>query len=159
VILLTSFRRAAENEEKQRANFPHSTLNIWSGAVYQPHWLPQRPKAEWMDIREDGHSWIRPREFMDRNLPLDGYFQALQELYESRLDQIWKWADAARLLEGVVTWVCCWCPYDQAAKRQLAEYGTFVCHLAAVGRMLNQLGFKIQYDQDRTRMVQPTLTS
>ena len=145
---LTSFKVAYE---LGFAN--HEDNEVWSSAVSQPHWYPQRPKAGWMDIRPvAGGTWIRPREFISMDKPLEGYFQALQELYNSRRDEALEWAET-RPVPNVV--ICCWCPYDKAAQRQLAEHGSFVCHTAAVGEFLKGLGFGVVADEDRKKMVLP----
>lgn len=145
---LTSFR---VNAEMGLGDEPDTTS--WSSAVYQPHWLPQLPKAEWMDIRPDrSGQWIRPREFMEQENPLDGYFQALAELYQSRMGEVEDWIAGLTTRFNVI---CCWCPYDKAAKRQLQEWGTFVCHTAAVGQFLEELGFDVGIDEDRYKMVWP----
>jgi hypothetical protein len=146
MILLTSFNRAAEHE----AEWPGAY--IWSSAVRQPDWLPQRPKAEWMDIRPTPRAkWTRPRLFLDHpSDPLVGYFDALMDLYESRLSDVERWVETTADHEH--TWVCCWCPYDTAAKRQIEEWGTFVCHTAAVGLVLERMGLPVVYDKDRGRM-------
>ena len=144
---LTSFKVNADKGLDQ-----HPDNMAWSSAVYQPHWLPQLPKAEWMDIRPDGKNWIRPREFIDQDRPLDEYFQALAELYASRQAEVEEW------IEGLTTYhniICCWCPYDRAAKRQIERWGTFVCHTAAVGDFLQGLGYEVLADEDRKIMVRP----
>lgn len=152
MILLTSFKRAAENEDDWPSAY------IWSSSVYQPDWLPQRPKAEWMDIRPGRTGkWIRPRLFVDQEEPLNGYFEALLELYESRLPAVERWIEATATYEH--TWIACWCPYDKAAKRQLDEWGTFVCHTAAVGYFLEEQGLSVNLDRDRHKMVWPNFVS
>lgn len=145
IFFLTSFRKAVELDE--------TVWDIWSSAVYQPHWLPQRPKAKWMDIRPDFKgTWIRPREFIEMDYPLDGYFDTLATLYDSRQPMINEWL--ASLPDKDIA-ICCWCPYDKAAQRQLEEHGTFVCHTAAVGSKLESMGLWVDYDNDRERMVMP----
>lgn len=145
-FVLTSFRVYHEGR----------LTNGWSSAVYQPRWYTPLPKAYWMDIRPErtpGSKWIRPREFIDQDRPLDGYFQALRELYSSRADEVKDWI--ANLPEERIH-ICCWCPYDKAARRQIEEWGTFVCHTAAVGAFLSDVvGQPVEYDDDRRRMVMP----
>lgn len=103
-----------------------------------------------MDIRPGYQgTWIRPREYVNLNAPLDGYFMALLDLYASRAADADEWLQSV----GDNVAVCCWCPYDKAAQRQLKEFGTFVCHTAAVGRFLQELGYGVAYDLDREKMV------
>lgn len=49
--------------------------------------------------------------------------------------------------------LCCWCPYDRAAKRQLEDCGSFVCHSWPVESFLKELGIEVVRDADRERMV------
>ncbi len=49
--------------------------------------------------------------------------------------------------------LCCWCPYNRAAQRQLADYGSFVCHSWPVETFLKELGIEVKRDKDRERMV------
>jgi hypothetical protein len=105
-----------------------------------------------MDIRPvKGGKWIRPREFLDHHKdPLTGYFDALLDLYESRHSDVERWVEVTAAHEQ--TWVACWCPYDTAAKKQIEEWGTYVCHTAAVGLTLERMGLPVVYDKDRGRM-------
>lgn len=152
-VFLTSFRRWHTNP-KPKGWFGYSI------AVYQPKWFPQLPKIQGFDIRDDGGRWIRPRDFIppdhDASLPsrdiLYGYREALIDLYNSRYESLMDELDLIRRMD-VVPALCCWCPYDTAAKRQIEDYGSYICHSAAVEVWLRQRGIKVIRDKDRQNMV------
>ena len=118
-----------------------------SVAVYQPNGYDY-PKVEWADIRRDGH-WIRPRDFITEAQPLVAYHDALYALYMERKAEAEWWRDA-------VPWdvaLCCWCPYDQAAQRQLKDFGSFVCHTAVLSEFIyRELHVQVWEDGDRRHM-------
>ena len=138
MIYLTSFKKFHQ--------LP-SSVKIWSAAVYQPKGLTL-PKADWTDIRDDEGQWIRPRLFLAEDKPLQAYRQRLLDLYENRILQANAWRSG---LTGDNA-LCCWCPYDQAAERQLEEWGSFVCHTAVLGEFLAAIGEAVWYDSDRLRL-------
>lgn len=112
---------------------PRDSEDVWSGAVYQPKGY-DFPKAQWMDIRPGGDKWIRPREFMHWAQPEQGYLLALFDLYDFRLEST-EWGDPAVWLHNVVQGgdkVACWCPNERAARRQIEEFGSYICHLSVV---------------------------
>lgn len=137
-VLITSFQRSHGLGD----------VPVWSAAVYSPRQFTHYPKAWWTDIRNEDGAWTRPRDFVDRPDPLGAYRAELLRLYRSREEQARAW------VSGVDDWaaLCCWCPYDRAAQRQLEEHGSFVCHTAVVGEFLEELGVRVWYDQDRRRM-------
>lgn len=138
--LITSFQRS------------HGLEAVFSAAVYQPKGY-NYPKAEWADIRRDG-VWTRPRDFLDTEDPLRNYHVALFNLYVSRREEISLWLAQVSTFWGEFV-LCCWCPYDRAAQRQLVEHGSFVCHTAVIGEILeNQHSVQVFYDSDRQRMKQ-----
>ncbi|HJS83819.1 MAG TPA: hypothetical protein VJ742_13415 [Nitrososphaera sp.] len=119
----------------------------WSAAVYQPTGF-KYPKATWTDIREDG-KWMRPRDFLDAEKPLLAYRAKLYSMYESRLEDAEKWLSELQAPAAL----CCWCPYDKAAQRQLQQWGSFVCHTAVVGEFLiDKFQLPVWYDGDRRKM-------
>lgn len=135
---LTSFFRTRE--------LP-ADLEVYSAAVYQPDGY-SFPKAEWADIRKDGR-WIRPANFIKAPNPPMAYHDALMELYASRHDMIKDWCDAHP--KAVL---CCWCPRDRAAQRQLREFGSFICHTSVMGEYLAEvLHLPVWYDADRRTMM------
>ena len=153
-ILLTSFFKV--NEAVARGYTPFSV------AVYQPRGYTL-PKLDFFDIRANGH-WIRPRDFGAEPNPLKAYQEALERLYYTREPAIraWKEGLANYVNNNVMTnttkvALCCWCPYDKAAQRQIQTFGTFVCHTAIIGKLIGQLepGFMpgVGYDTDRNNMV------
>lgn len=134
--LITSFQRAFQ-----------LPVPAFSAAVYQPQGY-SLPKADWADIRRNG-TWTRPRDFVGQGEdPLLLYHQALLNLYAERWDEIEHWIRSV----GNDFALCCWCPYDRAAQRQLHEHGSFVCHTAVVGEVLQDHGVRVWYDEDRRRM-------
>lgn len=118
-----------------------------SVAVYQPKGYSY-PKVEWADIRRDGR-WTRPRDFLSSEQPLVAYHDALYALYMERKDEAEWWRDA-------IPWdvaLCCWCPYDQAAQRQLKDFGSFVCHTAVLSEFIyRELHVQVWEDGDRRHM-------
>lgn len=137
MILLTSFLKSNEFSGSK-----------YSAAVYQPKGYTY-PKAAWADIRKDDGTWIRPREFVSWNRPLNGYFASLFSLYLSRRDEIEEWVER----HGSNLALLCWCPYEKAAQRQLREYGSYVCHLGVVEAILKEIGEQVRVDKDRKKMV------
>lgn len=141
-ILLTSFRRSSDLREPMRS------LEKWSCAVYQPRGFDY-PKVDAFDIRDDLGRWTRPRDFVGSPDPLAAYRQALMGIYLSRSRQIMDWLDA---VQGRRIALCCWCPYDKAAQRQLSEWGTYVCHTGVIYEFLRDL-VDVRLDADRDRLV------
>lgn len=153
MILLTSFMRSRALDPK---------VERLSVAVYQPTGFAYQ-KLDFFDIRDESGKWTRPRDFIpddhDPSKPSDAvvgkYRAALYGLYIRRIAEIDKWAKA--LNHDVA--LCCWCPYDRAAQRQLADYGTFLCHTAGIGLVLRDARVfgstvpPIIYDDDRQKMV------
>lgn len=131
---------------------------VYSIAVYQPEWYPEVEVAKCFNILDDRGRWIRPRNFIpdghdgrpDRDL-MNRYFRALLLNYESRAEEIQRWVQDHRHSQSV--YLLCWCPHDRAAKRQISQYGSFVCHSAAVGYYLRQQGCDVVYDNDRRKMI------
>lgn len=140
-MILSSFKHG----DKQGVKWP-----LFSAAVYQPKGYSY-PKAQWADIRDSSGSWIRPRNFVDLPNPLQSYSDALWRLYTSRLEAARRFFDD----NGTDLILCCWCPYDKAAQRQLKEHGSFVCHTAVMYKFIkHQLNLKVVVDNDRAqRMV------
>jgi hypothetical protein len=121
----------------------------FSVAVYQPVGFAY-PKLEWADIRDSSGRWIMPRNFIGYKEPLEHYVRHLWRLYQTRAADIYAWSKVART--GDV--LCCWCPYEQAAQRQIREHGSFVCHTSVVGLYLNHvMRMNIVYDDDRTKLM------
>lgn len=117
--------------------------------VYPPKGYEHYPKIEWTDIRREDGTWIRPREFVSQDEPLLAYWEALLQHYDERLPQAEQWADA--LLGDVA--MCCWCPHDRAAQRQLEEHQSFVCHTGPLGWWIEtRLGLRVWYDEERRNM-------
>ncbi len=140
MIYLTSFMRSAE--------LPPG-IELWSAAVYQPRGF-EFPKARCFDIRDFTNRWIRPREYMAEKQPLLMYRKALLKLYRGRANRILKWLGERK---GHNIALCCWCPYERAAQRQLKEWGSYVCHLSVVGEYLaDNTKELIWYDSDRLKM-------
>ncbi len=118
--------------------------------VYPPKGYEHYPKVDWTDIRQGDGSWIRPRVFMDQFDPPKAYHDALMKLYESRIIEATSWA--VNLQSDVA--LCCWCPYDRAAQRQLHEHGSFICHTEVLGEFLeNRIGLRVWRDADRAKML------
>lgn len=120
----------------------------YSAAVYQPKGYDYA-KVVWTDIRRQDGEWIRPRQFIDCDAPLAAYRAALMRLYAERLDDAIVWRDATP--HDVA--LCCWCPHDKAAKRQLEQWGSFVCHTAVLSEFIHdRLGVAVWEDGERRHM-------
>lgn len=142
VVYITSFAMS---------RYLPADVTPWSAAVYPPKGFTY-PKADWTDIRRNGF-WTRPRDFTNEANPLAAYRYALMDLYDSRRSDAEQWLAG---LTGSVA-LCCWCPYDKAAQRQLKDWGSFVCHTAVIGEFLSsRLKVPVWYDADRLRLT--TLT-
>jgi hypothetical protein len=152
-VLLTSFKRYHDD-----IAYPYPTMPGYSIAVYQPSWFDPLPKLYLFDIHDENGQWIRPRNFMPEDHDgapspalLAVYHDTLLDLYRSRYAAL-RYKDLGELAYNDVA-LCCWCPYDKAAKRQLDDYGSFVCHSWAVESFLKELGVKVVRDLDRKDMV------
>ena len=169
-VYLTSFKRWHQPNPNDDIAGPDIAIGrAYSIAVYQPDWFPQLPKLNLFDIRDENKQWVRPRNFMpafefasgdldtdvgNPNAPnqelLKRYHDTLVGIYEER----WHRGDNTDiLLREQDTALCCWCPYDKAAQRQLEDYGSFVCHSWPVETFLKGLGVEVVRDADRGRMV------
>lgn len=142
MIYLTSFKRFHEG----KVDMPGYSI-----AVYQPRWYPELPEVDLFDIRDDA-GWVRPRLFEGQSTPLLRYHDRLVFMYRQRFNHdceigLSLYRDHFDQHEDVA--LCCWCPYDKAAQRQLEEYGTFVCHSWPVETFLKSLGFDTERDPDR----------
>lgn len=115
--------------------------------MYQPRGYTY-PKVAWTDIRQNG-KWVRPRNFLDSPDPAKAYYEAMLEMYRSRMPEAKWWLSC---ISGRDIALCCWCPHDRAAKRQLEEFGTFICHTGPLGTFLEELGVDVEYDHLRDRM-------
>jgi hypothetical protein len=153
-VLLTSFKRYHDD-----IAYPYPTMPGYSIAVYQPSWYEPLPKLDLFDIRRHAGTWTRPRDFItvghdpakaDSTL-LRAYHDTLLTMYRDRYAAL-KYKDLGELAYNDVA-LCCWCPYDKAAKRQLDDYGSFVCHSWVVESFLKELGVKVVRDLDRKDMV------
>lgn len=125
----------------------------WSAAMYQPHWYPGklRQLGIFLIQEQPGWDWIRPRMFAHYKEPLVEYGHELYQLYKLRKDRIERWVDH---VQGKSVALCCWCPYDKAAQRQLKEHGSFVCHLGVVAWFLtNEFKVDCQFlDKEQQRV-------
>lgn len=138
-VLMTSFF------ESKKLNLP-----LFSAAVYQPRGFSY-PKICWTDIRDESGNWIRPREFLSFLDPAQAYWNAMLDHYDSRLDKALKWKTENQDLDTAA--LCCWCPFDRAAQRQLKEFGSFICHTGPLGHWIEtRLEIPVFYDFDRLRM-------
>lgn len=143
MIYITSFQRATE--------LPLAHEQIFSAAVWQPK-NHNYTKADWTDIRDKDGVWIRPREFVDQERPLWAYRAALYAHYDNRYLQARHWVEEKLARWGSIA-LCCWCPFEVAAQRQLREHGSFVCHTSVLGEWINtELKQPVWYDSDRVRM-------
>jgi len=143
MIYLTSFKRSRE--------LPSEVVR-YSAAVYQPKGYKMW-EASCFKITDSDRKWIRPREFIDKKNPLISYRRALVNLYDGRVrkNKIEKFLDDCH---GSDIALCCWCPYEKAAVRQLDQFGSFVCHLSVVGYWLkeNHPEIPLWLDSDRLSM-------
>jgi hypothetical protein len=108
------------------------------------------PKANWCDIRDKDGKWIRPREFIKSKNPMAEYRIALTKHYNMRHKKIRKFFEGIDDEENVA--LLCWCPYERAAQRQLRQFGSYICHLSVIGRVLDDMGYSVWLDSDRLRM-------
>lgn len=140
-IYLTSFFREKE--------LP-SDVRRYSAAVFQPKGY-QFEKANWTDIRDSAGRWTRPRNFLGERKPAESYRRALLGIYQGRVDEAQRWLGSLQSRDAALL---CWCPYDKAAKRQIEEWGSFICHTAVLGEFLRTtFGVPVWYDADRLQLL------
>lgn len=141
MIILSSFFKRDEE-------YPENVA--FSAAVYQPKGF-KFEKVAWTDIRDERGRWTRPREFLDYLDPVVAYRDALWTVYLQRDAAIQAWLYDWNKEDPVL---CCWCPYDSAAKRQIKEWGSYICHTAVIGKFLqHRYQIDVEYDKDRDKMV------
>jgi hypothetical protein len=141
MIYLTSFYKSKLLPEN---------MAKWSAAVYQPKGFNYPKATVWEIVDEDG-MLVSPREYALMNHQLLRYRKALMSLYSSRHEKITKWVKAYKDVDIAL---CCWCPYEKAAQRQLEQFGSFICHLSVVGLYLytHFPEQNVWLDGDRLRM-------
>jgi hypothetical protein len=120
-VTLTSFRDAYTMDFDER----------WSGARWAPKLCADWPVAEWAQPMDSGGKVVI-RAFGDGSGALVAYRDYLLDLYRHRVDDVDDWLDE---VQGEVA-LCCWCPHTIQAGKQLALFGTFVCHLSVVRDIL-----------------------
>ena len=125
---LTSFRLARED------------TNHHSAARWAPGFAAAWTTADWAaPFHKDGRA-LKLRDFGDD--PLPKYRTYLLEIYRGRWDEI---QDYLQFYDGKDISMCCWCPDTKTARRQVAEFGTFHCHLGVVATVLDAAGVDWQY--------------
>ena len=88
-----------------------------------------------------------PRNFLDTADPAKAYWNAMLAHYDTRLDAASEWAADAP--DRVA--LHCWCPFDRAAKRQMEQFGSFICHTGPLGEwIVTRLGVAVGYDEARS---------
>ena len=143
---LTSFRMRHELHK----------VELYSAAIYQPKGY-NYPEADCFKITGKDGRWIRPREFIQYKNPVSAYTDALMRLYDSRSLKISKFLKRSDAANSNIA-LCCWCPYERAAQRQLKEWGSFICHLSVIGWWLHYRYKKIPVWLDRDRLQMTVLT-
>ena len=136
MVEFTSFKKSIELPDR---------VKRYSEAVYQPKGF-NYPKLDFFDIRKNGW-WIRPRLYAEDPNPLMSYRETLMNAYIGRQDDIIRWIyDRPDYVA-----LCCWCPYEKAAQRQIREHGNFVCHTEVIGGIIKTLAPEthIIWDYDR----------
>lgn len=132
-----------------KSHYVPKDVERFSAAVYPPKGYEWMPKAAWTDIRDIKGNWTRPRNFVKAENPLTAYRQALWDLYSARQLEASRWLSER---EGAFA-LCCWCPSDRAAQRQLKEWGSFICHTSVLGEFISStFNIPVWYDADRLRM-------
>ncbi len=144
-VLITSFQRSHDLQQLLMPTF--------SVAMYQPKGYTL-PRVDWALIgHPDGSDWIRPRNFIGHPKPLESYREALMERYEARIFDAKLWFDGMAQTGHQAVAFCCWCPYDQAAQRQMGEHGSYVCHTDVLGEYIEKrLQIRCWFDSDRRHM-------
>lgn len=105
-----------------------SKANRYSVAVYQPKGF-DLPELDIFKITRPNGKWIMPRDFLNTSNPLRNYREALYNHYLKRKRFISKFLRTS-LYSNLV--LCCWCPHEKAAQRQMNEFGSFVCHTSVI---------------------------
>jgi len=63
---------------------------------------------------------------------------------------VFNWLD--NLDNNVHILLCCWCPYSQSIKKQIKNYGSFVCHTGLIGNLINKYRPDIELILDKDRV-------
>jgi hypothetical protein len=141
-VVLSSFKRWRRRPE------PAYSIARWQPAdrplTSVDAEVPRYPQLEHLS---PAHT--RPRDFGG---DLSAYFASLLSRYELLDTFVDGYVETLRQHEGDVG-LLCWCPYARPARRQLAEFGTFVCHGEVVREVLESHGLVVTVDADRARMV------
>lgn len=166
MIYLTSFKRYFEDRNladsgyyttfdpratPSRCTSPPGTRSSrsWTCSTFGTRmidgWEPRDfvPGGDWSPHRREDPDLLRR------------YHDTLLGMYRERWDVVQEYAantGQPALPESDIA-LCCWCPYDKAAQRQLEDYGSFVCHSWPVETFLRKLGVDVHRDVDRQRMV------
>jgi len=81
--------------------------------------------------------------------PLDGYKKDWLEYIAKNITWVDKWLKSLDNNKDIV--LCCWCPYSQSTKKQIADHLTFACHTGIIGKMINKFRPDIQIYLDKDR--------
>ena len=125
---LTSFRLA-------RKDTIHHSAARWA-----PDFADGWDAAVWAAPIDGNRQAIMLRNFGDD--PLPKYRTYLLEIHRGRWDEI---QDYLQFYDGKDISLACWCPDTKIARRQIAEFGTFHCHLGVVATVLDGAGVDWQY--------------
>lgn len=115
---------------------------VVSGSRWSPRGYEGLEVAEWMKPLDE-RGIVGVRRWGDP----EPYTDYLVDLYRSRSEEVDRWIADMESYRHVAA--CCWCPRTKAASRQLREFGTFVCHMGAVGLYLAERDVTVAFDRDR----------
>jgi len=141
MIILTSFENSKKLLKKQV--FENVNVNTYSVSRKQP----------------TGFSYIDLPFFAARDIHgnklrlingIEEYRRKLLEFYDTVYQShIVPWV--LDLRPGDIDIICCWCPYSESTKRQIRQYGSFVCHTGIIGSIVNDVNPEIEVYMDLDR--------
>lgn len=148
-VLFTSFEQVRNRGWEQDRR-----VEVWSAARWQPKGF-RLAEAAWMKP-------VWPAEYQKAGQPFKlrdvygdvGEYHKFMRYVYGRHESVVVDRDAWLAKAGRFVVAACWCPWSKTSQRQIATFGSFVCHTAPLGSVLAELGVRVEYDSDRCdRMV------
>ncbi len=109
----------------------------WAGSRTSPGFASEWPVLDPVRPLRNG----KPVLIRHYGGDIHAYYKAVANMIVLRSAEIADWYDH---LEGPVN-LCCWCPHTRKATEQMQAYGSFVCHLGSVAKVLDYLELPWKY--------------
>lgn len=138
MIVLTSFKEASVMKNVVKLG----------GARWGPPFAGGWPEVEWMKPKRKNGTAVLLRNFGSD--PLVPYHDYMLDLYRERWPAVRRWLGEYAELDVAVA---CWCPNTKTARAQIANFGTFHCHMGVVGDVLTAAGVAWEYGVEHETMM------